>query len=393
MTERLHYADTYFTEFDAIILHITAYKEKYAVELDRTAFYPESGGQPSDIGTINGLPVESVIIKDGIVLHLMAQKPVHIQAHCVVDWKTRLDYTQQHTGQHLLSSLFFSQYGAITNSFHIGETISSIEINATDFNEACAKDIEEKCNALIFKNLAISAAFYDDEALEQMPLRKRPKVDENIRVVIIEDCDYSPCGGTHLRCTGELQLLKIKGWTRLNGWYKIEFLCGNRALKDFYSKNLLLQNLIAQLSSKEQELPVAVARCINQIKEQEKELIALKSQLAEYELITLMENTMTVNGIQVVKHIFPDADMNYMRYIATKITEQPNHIALLANSKENLQFLLTRAETIAFDLNKVVRPLLPLIQGKGGGNSRSVQGGGSLPEGLEQFFKEIMAQL
>ena len=212
MSKRLYYNDAYTTRFEAAVEGRTRVDGRPAVRLDQTYFYPTSGGQQHDLGTLNGIAVVDVqVMPDGDVLHLLAE-PLDEMAEVVageIDWQRRYDHMQQHSGQHLLSQLFYQIFGMETVSVHFGDTGSTLELDTEEITPAQLSEAERQANELIWQNRPIHCYMVAESELERVPLRRPPKVKGEIRIVEIEAYDWSACGGTHVRQTGETRACGI----------------------------------------------------------------------------------------------------------------------------------------------------------------------------------------
>jgi len=233
VTERLYYTDPYTTEFDAHIVGAEAHEGRPAVVLDRTAFYPTSGGQPFDTGQLGGVAVVDVVDRDdGTILHVIERE---LQAGPVrgrIDWTRRFEHMQQHTGQHVLSAAFERVVGARTESFHLGSVSSTIDlgrmVSAGEIDRA-----EDEANRVVWEDRPVTIRFADAEEAAKLPLRKEPARTGRLRLIDVENFDISACGGTHVARTGAIGMIAIAGSERVRGGTRVEFLCGVRALRGY----------------------------------------------------------------------------------------------------------------------------------------------------------------
>lgn len=374
--QKLYFYDSYVTEFHANIIQVIPYEDKFAIILDKSYFYPESGGQPSDLGTINDVEIEYVAEENGNVLHITQSQLSTGPTNCQINWSHRFDNMQQHTGQHILSACFYKLYSGETSSFHIGKDSSTIEIDVESFDCEMIEKIEVLANQIVFNNTAITANIVDKEDLSEFPLRKQPKVESNIRIITIEDCDCSPCGGTHVNRTGEIGLIKIKKLEKLKSSFKFEFVCGNRALKDYTSKNYLVNKLGSYMSTPEQEIESAYLKSIEDYKYLQKQLSQLRNELVNYDVQQLQQSAQNINGINVISKIFENRDFNDVKLISQALIFYPSTIVLLASKGQNCQLIFARSENIETNMNNLLKSILPLLNGKGGGSPKAAQGGG-----------------
>ncbi|HPA53686.1 MAG TPA: DHHA1 domain-containing protein [Bacillota bacterium] len=385
-TERLYNDDPYLTEFRAEVIETLTYGDKYGIVLDRTAFYPAGGGQPWDTGYLNDEKVTEVIEKDGKLLHIVDNILLSTEVKGSVDWARRFDFMQQHTGQHILSACFEKLLNGSTDSFHMGKDIVSIEINIDSFSIDDAERIENMANDIIYSNLPVIARIVSGEELNSLPLRKMPKVTENIRIVEVKETDYSPCGGTHVRTTGEVGMIKIKNWEKCKGGIKFAFVCGNRALKDYGLYNSIIRALCEKLSARDSEIVEAVDKLLFDLRNTEKQLSASTQELIRIEADNTIKECPVVSGIRLISRVLDNRSINDVKLLAQYLTKVPGTVALLACKNENAQVIFSRSEDVNMDMNALFKAVLPIIDGKGGGNSRTAQGGGSRVDRLEEFM-------
>src|SRR5438093_6933188 len=215
MTEKLFWRDPYQRQFTAVILEQFPIADGHVVVLDQTCFYATSGGQPNDLGTLNGVVVRDVCEEKDRILHIVSQALAGDRAEGVIDWSRRFDHMQQHSGQHILSAAFFGLFKAETSSFHLGEDYCSIELNNPELKEADLQRAEDSANEVITSALAVSTFFIDPSRASEYPLRKKSDLAESLRLVQISDFDLSPCSGTHVQNTGEISGVFIIGFEKL----------------------------------------------------------------------------------------------------------------------------------------------------------------------------------
>ena len=243
-TEKLYFTDSDLLDFPATVLDVQASEQAHHIILDRTAFYPTGGGQPHDTGVLGDSRVVDVFEGDnGIIHHVVEQAGDLSQGQMVrgrIDRARRLDHLQQHSGQHILSQAFVQACGAETKSFHLGSRTSTIDIELQSPTGDHMRAAEEIANALIFENRQMRVHLVNAEEARQLPLRKEAAVEGTIRIIEIDDFDWSPCGGTHAKRTGQIGLIAIKGYERAKKLTRVEFVCGHRALDDYRTANQTL---------------------------------------------------------------------------------------------------------------------------------------------------------
>jgi alanyl-tRNA synthetase len=382
MTSRLYFHDTYLTEFEATVIERTQLHGMPAVALDQTAFYPEGGGQPADRGTLNGVPVLDVQVVNGHVWHILADQLEAERVHGVVDWARRWDHMQQHTGQHILSQAFIAVTGAETMAFHLGQRASTIDLNWIGLSEMTLSAVEQVANRVVWENRPVWARFVTPEELLAVPLRRPPQVQENVRIVEIEGFDWSACGGTHVRATGEVGLIKIVKAERRAEETRITFLCGGRALADYAHKHALVQRLINRLTCAEHEIERAVERLEAEGQTARKALRAAEEAWARYEAASLLREALTIGNLRVVARIYNDRAIEWVRNVAQAVRNQPGTVALLACGGEHPQLIFTRSQDVPVDMNALLRMACQVSGGRGGGRADWAQGGG-IAERLE----------
>ncbi|MDI3310391.1 MAG: DHHA1 domain-containing protein [Thermoanaerobacterium sp.] len=378
MVEKLYYHDSYKSSFSAEIVDINFANGYYEVLLDETYFYPESGGQPADGGFIDGIKVENVILRDDKVIHVLKTAPKNKFVNCEIDWEKRFDNMQQHSGQHLLSAVFYKLFNAETESFSIGRDSSHITLTNSNLSEDNIKEVEIETNRLIYSNLPIITYFIGNEELKRLPLRKKPKVDENIRIVEIKDFDYSPCGGTHVKSLGEIGIVKIKKFERTKKGLRIEFVCGFRAFNDYLKKNNYINSLITSLSAKEEEILEKVDKILDENKELKKELIKLRDNILQYEAEKLIAESINLKNFKLVAKIFNDKDMKELRTLSQIITKEKGIICILCSTTNCGNIVISRSDDVDVNINSFFKTILDVIEGNGGGNQKTCQGSGKI---------------
>lgn len=276
MTDRLYYHDSYLTEFRARVIESSP--DLRRVYLDRTAFYPTSGGQPFDIGTLGGARVSDVIDEDDRVAHVLDSPLAETEISGVIDWQRRFDHMQQHTGQHLLSAVLIDLFDAPTVSFHLGAESSNIEVSSLLEPEQIQK-AEQRANQVVYENRPVDVSFRDSS--DDLGLRKPTDREGTIRIVSIKNLDRSACGGTHVRATGEIGSLLIRKQEKIRGNLRIEFLCGMRAVKraraDFEALSAIGRSFSATLD----ETPALVAAQLEKFQESDRARRRLSTELAQ----------------------------------------------------------------------------------------------------------------
>jgi alanyl-tRNA synthetase len=364
VTERLYNADPYLREFSARVVRATP----KGVVLDRTAFFPTGGGQPCDLGTLNGVEVTDVSEEGEDVVHAVAGS-VEGEVRGAIDWERRRDHMQQHHGQHLLSEAFVQVAGAQTSSFHLGREECSIDLDK-EVGALDAERAETLANMVVFENRSVQVGIYAPEEAKTLPLRKPPPAEPRLRIVTVRDFDCQACCGTHPRSTGEVGVVSIAGLERQKGGARVRFVCGFRALRSARENARVLRALGQKLSASRDELEKAVERAQAESAELRKALASAERKLAES-----LGKELAARG-PVVVELFEGKGIEYLRAVATQIATAPGKVAALAGTGESTSLVLARSADLALDLRPILKDALAAVQGKGGGPAHFVQGGG-----------------
>lgn len=386
MTERLYYADAYQTRFEAMVVEWLSWHGQPVVVLSRSAFYPTGGGQPHDIGWLQGVPVVDVVEReaDKAVLHVLEKPlPGDLPEGVVigeVDWPRRFDHMQQHTGQHILSQAAERLLDAATVGFHLSEKASTIDLNRVPLDDELLDQLEVEANRIVFENRPLAIRSVSRKALTDLPLRKPPQVSGPIRLVVVEDFDWSPCGGTHVRATGEVGLIKIVRAERRGGETRIEFLCGGRALTDYCTKNRLLLQLANRLSVGYWELAETVDRLEEEIRTQRKGAQVAQDQILNYEAQLMASQAEPLDEFSLVSRVLQDQKLEEVKRLALKMAQDHGCVALLGLAGEKGHLVFSAPSDSAYDLRPVLRQACAVIGGGGGGRPHLAQGGGSIGE-------------
>ena len=389
-TKRLYFENPYQTEFESAVRSITKRGEKYLVVLEESCFYPESGGQPADRGDINGIDVLDVFEEEGEVVHVLSKEISGKKARGKIEWERRFDHMQQHAGQHILSQCFHRLVKGKTVSFHLGENVSTLDIDIEEISERKRIKVEEMANKIVFENREIKTYFVPEEKIPDVPLRKPPKKSGLIRIVEVADFEHSACGGTHPRYSGEIGLIKIIGQERIRQILRFTFVCGRRAFYDYAKKNRLLADTAVKLSSHEEEVPDAVDKLFSDLKDQKKNNRKISQKLYQFEADTIIQNA---RG-PVIRHIFKQESKDQIRHLALHIIEKPGFYVLFGLTEGNLcHMILARSEDVDFDMRKLIPEISSFINVKGGGRPSLVELVGEEKDKLESALDKASASL
>lgn len=375
--ERLYYTDPYLTHFEADVVEVSTWEGHPAVVLDRTAFYPTGGGQPSDRGALGGVGVVGAEVReaDGAILHLLAGEPPTGRVVGEVDWARRFDHMQQHTGQHLLSAACERLLDAATVSFHLGAESSTIDLAVPRLPPAALEPVEEEVNRVIWEDRPVTARFVSPEELARLPLRRPPQVSGPVRVVEVTDFECSPCGGTHVTHSGEIGLLKVLRVEYRGQETRVEFVCGGRALQDYRRKQQALLDAAAALTVGYWDLPAALARLQEELKATRHELRLAQEQALQEMATRLLETATLAGPLRLVRAVLDERTPAELRVLAQKIVAHPDVVALLAAvGNERVHLCAARAEGLAVDAAALLRAACAALGGKGGGQPPLAQG-------------------
>jgi len=370
LTRRLYFEDAYRTEFEALVLDRLTYEGKPAVVLERTCFYPESGGQPPDHGVLHGVRVTDVQEVDGKILHILESEIGPDRVKGIVDWPRRFDHMQQHSGQHILSQSFVEVLAGETLSFHLGEGASTLEIGIAAVTEGEAAQVEKRANEIIFENRDIKTYFVDEDKIGSVPLRKPPKKRGSIRVVEIESFDFSACGGTHCRRTGEIGLVKITRWDKIRNNIRFEFLCGGRALRDYSMKAAVLRSLCRQLTASEEGLPAVVEKLMQENKSAKRDMRKLQETLARYESLEMIGK----NPGKTISAVLAEKTAEEMKLLALNVIRAKDCAVAFALREPGQERLICgRSDSLNINLRDLVPIVFSLARGKGGGSPSLIE--------------------
>ncbi|MEI4771278.1 DHHA1 domain-containing protein [Psychrobacillus sp. FJAT-51614] len=389
MTIKLYYEDPYIQTFSAKVIK----QEQDYVVLSETAFYPTGGGQPHDTGTLNNISVTNIETIEGEIRHYLATNlPSDVgYVEGAIDWKRRFDHMQQHSGQHILSAAFDNLFGLKTVSFHLGKDSSTIDIDTSEVSGEQLQQVEDLANQIILENRTIETRWVTEEDLKDYKLRKATKVKEDIRLVLIPDFDDNACGGTHPRYTGQVGLIKILQTEKQKRMIRVEFVCGNRVISHLHRKQSIVSNLIQSLSSPEEKLEDAVKALLDNGKSFDKQMAYLKETLLQYEAKELIQNKQGRN----IASTFQDRTIQELQKLAKLVTsESEESICILISENEDLlQLVAAKGKAVEQSMKQLMESILPLINGKGGGNETIAQGGGEKILSSEQLLEKALTNI
>ena len=394
MTERLYYDNAYLTEFDARVLDCRKENGAFQVLLDRSAFYPTSGGQPFDTGMLGRGRVTDVNVLDGEVWHTVTVplEPGET-VHGTIDWPRRFDHMQQHAGDHLIAGALHRMLQGVTIGLHVGENVSTIDVampdGITKISPEMIRAIEWDVNEHIQRNVPIRCWFPSEEELAALPLRKQPTVTEHVRIVAMGDDEMVACGGTHPAFAGEIGLVKILGVAPARGKMRVSFLAGKRALRDYFCCYEAAHQAAELISAPVENLAAGVGLLQEKLHEADAEMAQWKKErlLAQTEQM-IREAEILPDGTRLIAR-FVEADALLLRELAARLIADSGVIALLGAKKgDQAIYVFGRSQDVQKDMGLLLRESAQPLGGKGGGKPDFAQGGGS-PEILEAASQKL----
>ncbi len=393
MTERLYYTDPYCAVFDAVVTRAFMHEGKPAAALNRTAFYPTSGGQPHDVGMLGAARVVDVVdLEDGTIAHVLGSPIAAGSAvRGEIDWDRRFDHMQQHTGQHVLSAAFAHLFDNRTMSFHMSADLSTVDLarDATPEHIAAA---EREANRVVWEDRPVSIRFATAEEAAAMPLRKEPARGGTLRLIDISDFDLSACGGTHVARTGAIGIIAVSAWERFRGGTRVSFVCGGRALRLFRSYRDSISASIRMLSVLPEELPSAIERAQNEVRDLRRTAKTLQESLASHEAIRMVANAPTVGGTRVIVQALEGWDAQGLKAVATAATAGESVVVALFSASTPALAVVARSRNQPVDSNAVLKELVQQFGGRGGGKPDMAQGGGleAAPERIVETARNVI---
>jgi alanyl-tRNA synthetase len=385
MTERLYYADSYLRSFRAQV--VEAAGDGLTVYLDRTAFYPASGGQPCDTGSIAGSVVLDVVDEGERIAHRLSAPLAVEVADCAIDWERRFDHMQQHSGQHLLSAVFAGAFALHTVSFHLGADSATIDLEGGAADPRTVREAERRANAVVFENRALAVEFEDAAAASG--LRKPSDREGTLRIVTIADLDRSACGGTHVRSTGEIGCVLIRKIEKVRETTRVEFVCGGRAVgrarADFEALSAAAQLYSVSLD----DLSAAAAAHLETTRAADKAHRKLEVELAAYQGRELYAATAPgSDGLRRYTRRLERGGLEELRALAQSFTGQPKSVFVAALNDPPSVLLAVSADS-GIDAGRVLKAALAETGGRGGGSPRVAQGSVGRLELLDRLLEKL----
>ena len=366
MTEKLFYQDSHRSTFTAIVQEVRPSGNGYEIILDRTAFFPEGGGQSSDTGSLGGVSVSDVQEIDGKIIHYTDGPLVEgTEVEGCIDWTERFSKMQQHTGEHIVSGLIHKIYGYHNVGFHLGTDSVTLDFNGVVPKEKL-HEIEQLANEAVAKNLPVQVLYPTDEELSKISYRSKIEIEGQVRIVVIDGYDVCACCAPHVKQTGEIGLIKLVGMQNYKGGVRISMLCGFRALEDYYQKEKNNREIAVMLSAKEYETAVEVERL-------QEELAMKKAKIAELERKFLEQKVETLDISGEIDCLFEETDPVMTRELVNLLLKKGAKMAAVfsGNEREGYRYVLGSR---SLDVRENGKLLNEAFHGRGGGKPEMVQG-------------------
>lgn len=414
MTDRLYYRDSFLRSFEARVADIressrTNGVSVWQIALDRSAFYPTSGGQPCDLGTLKAVsrtgavlevPIEGVEEDESGEVWHFTRKPLLAGTLVTgeIDWERRLDHIQQHSGQHLLSAVFARELNAPTVSFHLGETVSTIDLATGPVAHHSLERVEKIANEIIAEARTVSVLTVQEQEAQALltagKLRKLPERAGAIRLIEIAEYDLNACGGTHVRSTGQIGGLMIRSVEKVSRGVRVGYVCGLRAVQAARRDAALLEAAGRTLSTGPEGVPAAVERLLAEGKSAAKARVKLREELANYHAARLVVEELIQGGLRLVGRVFPDRDRDYVKLLASRVTASaPQTVALLVSTDDvPARVVLARSQDLDLHCGEVLKKALAELGLRGGGSPDLAQGDLALDQ-VEAFVLRLEQEL
>lgn len=395
-TDLLYQHDAYRTSFEARIVARRTVKDRPGVILDATCFYPTSGGQPNDLGTLNGIPICDVKMDDQDVVHVLAESLDVDVVKGVIDWQRRYDHMQQHTGQHILSRVFVDVFEAQTLSFNMSGDICTIDIDRKPESANDWELLQDRLHEIVGRNVSVNAYTVQLAEVDTLDIRKIPDRDGPLRIIDIEGVDRTACGGTHCATSGELGIVQIvnRRPRRVHGGlYRIEFMCGRRALYDYNRKIDLVREVADVLSVGEGDIRNSVSMLMQEKKDCDRAAALLRGQILDYEANVLIASIDLTHGTPLLQRVFEDRTQDELRILAQKITSQTACAVLFGSVTGKPILVFARSEGMQMHMGDLMREATTLVGGRGGGKPNMAMGGGQDADAVRRAIAYVVKKI
>ncbi len=378
MTTKLYLHDSYLINFDAEVTGEKSLDNYAAVALDRTAFYPLSGGQQHDTGELNGIRVLRVVLENDIIWHLLEKPLREKRVHGSINWDRRFDFMQQHTAFHILAATFLRQKDIRTLSSHLGEESSTIDLDVVDLDDEILTAIESAANRIVWENRPVSAKWPKKVKLDELPLRQGSERRDDIRLIDIQDYDLDPCGGTHVRHTGQVGLIKFIGQERIRGKLRFYFLAGGRAVRHYQQSYRTLKSCSDLLTTGIDELENSIEKLSDENKRLSKEVVLIQDQVLRQTEVSLLQRA---EGEEIVTARVGNLDL--CKLCSRLVQAKPERLFIIVQTeKERTQFCFCSGRKDV-NLNPVLELFKKELRAKGGGRPNFIQGSAPASEDID----------
>jgi len=411
MTDRLYYHDSFLYDFDAEVREVVD-SPRLGLILDRTAFYPTSGGQVHDTGSITSEAnarfrvTEVADTEDGRVVHYVEAvtdsqdksagdlKP-GTRVRGQIDAARRRDHMQQHSGQHVLSAAFVRLYDIATVSFHMADDYCSIDLDAATLTKEQIESAERLANEIILENRGVDIRFVTRDEAGRLGLRKLPPTErDELRIIDIRDFDLSACGGTHVAQTGQIASILLRKTEKVRQGWRVEFVAGQRAVATARRDFTVLTETAALFSAHIYDVPQQARKSLDEIRSLRKQREQSQEELAAAQAAALLAETAEVNGRKLVVRTLADRDLNFVKLLAQKLTRlSPHAVALLATRSPQASLVFAQSAGQPFDMGALMKETMTKLGGRGGGSKDLAQGGVPNADGIETVLKAIAEKM
>ncbi len=403
MTDRLYYHDSFLYDFDAEVREVID-APRPALVLDRSAFYPTSGGQVFDTGWISSNSdarfrvTEVADREDGKVVHYVeATRDIKpgTRVHGQIDATRRREHMQQHSGQHVLSAAFIRLFDLRTVSFHMADDYCSIDLDTPTLTKEQIESAERLANEIILENHAVDIRFVPREEVGKMGLRKDPVADrDELRIIDIREVDVSACGGTHVRQTGQIGCVLIRKAERVRQGWRVEFVAGQRAVATARRDFTTLTEAAGLFSAYIYDVPTQARKALDEVRSLRKQLEQTLQELAAAQAAALLAETEETKGRKVIVRTFAERDVNFLKLLAQKLTRlSPNAVALLATTSSQVALVFAQSAGQPFDMGALMKETMAGLGGRGGGSKDMAQGGVPSAEGVGKALKGVAGRI
>jgi alanyl-tRNA synthetase len=404
VTDRLYYRDSFRYDFDAEVREVLV-SPRPALILDCTAFYPTSGGQIFDTGTISSdaratvRVIEVADAEDGRVVHYLEAPPGDLKAgsrvHGQIDASRRRDHMQQHSGQHVLSAAFLRLYNLPTVSFHMADDYCSIDLDAAALTKEQIESAERLANEIILENRTVDSRFVSRDEAGKLGLRKLPPTErDELRLIDIRDFDLTACGGTHVAQTGQIASILLRKIEKVRQGWRVEFVAGLRAVATARRDFTTLSETAALFSAHIYDVPPSARKALDEIKLLRKQHEQSQEELAAAYAAVLLADAPEANGLQIVVRTLSGRDLGFVKLLAQKLTRlSPGVVALLATTSPQPSLVFAQSAGQPFDMGALMKQTMTKSGGRGGGSKDLAQGGIPNADGIESTLKAVAATL